>query len=199
MKKSSRQESIIVNNFFTLASIVMIAITIILYSKYISNDDYKNDSLKDKVIPLSCEKEVFSTSKVYNQKLLNESQKALDKGFYRLNGQYKKSIHSDSIIEDFISLFEVDSFYIKAIEKEEKNNINKFLQIDYEIIENDKKDPNNKQKDCKFCSGSVLTTFKAEQKEIFKFYIDFNLYDKNEIDKRIDCTIKAYRNNVKKL
>ena len=199
MKKSSRQESMIVNNFFTLASIVMIAITIILYSKYISNDDYKNDSLKDKVIPLSCEKEVFSTSKVYNQKLLNESQKALDKGFYRLNGQYKKSIHSDSIIEDFISLFEVDSFYIKAIEKEEKNNINKFLQIDYEIIENDKKDPNNKQKDCKFCSGSVLTVFKAEQKEIFKFYIDFNLYDKNEIDKRIDCTIKAYRNNVKKL
>ncbi len=199
MKKSSRQESMIVNNFFTLASIVMIAITIILYSKYISNDDYKNDSLKDKVIPLSCEKEVFSTSKVYNQKLLNESQKALDKGFYRLNGQYKKSIHSDSIIEDFISLFEVDSFYIKAIEKEEKNNINKFLQIDYEIIENDKKDPNNKQKDCKFCSGSVLTTFKAEQKEIFKFYIDFNLYDKNEIDKRIDCTIKAYRNHVKKL
>ena len=199
MKKSSRQESIIVNNFFTLASIVMIAITIILYSKYISNDDYKNDNLKDKVITLSCEKEVFSTSKVYNQKLLNESQKALDKGFYRLNGQYKKTTHSDSIIEDFISLFEVDSFYIKAIEKEEKNNINKFLQIDYEIIENDKKDPNNKQKDCKFCSGSVLTIFKAEQKEIFKFYIDFNLYDKNEIEKRIDCTIKAYRNNVKKL
>ena len=199
MKKSSRQESIIVNNFFTLASIVMIAITIILYSKYISNDDYKNDNLKDKVITLSCEKEVFSTSKVYNQKLLNESQKALDKGFYRLNGQYKKATYSDSIIEDFISLFEVDNFYIKAIEKEEKTNINKFLQIDYEIIENDKKDPNNKQKDCKFCSGSVLTTFKAEQKEIFKFYIDFNLYDKNEIDKRIDCTIKAYRNNVKKL
>ena len=199
MKKSSRQESIIVNNFFTLASIVMIAITIILYSKYISNDDYKNDSLKDKVIPLSCEKEVFSTSKVYNQKLLNESQKALDKGFYRLNGQYKKATYSDSIIEDFISLFEVDNFYIKAIEKEEKTNINKFLQIDYEIIEYDRKDPNKKQKDCKFCSGSILTTFKAEQKEIFKFYIDFNLYDKNEIDKRIDCTIKAYRNNVKKL
>ena len=38
MKKSSRQESIIVNNFFTLASIVMIAITIILYSKYIVAD-----------------------------------------------------------------------------------------------------------------------------------------------------------------
>ena len=179
MKKSSRQESIIVNNFFTLASIVMIAITIILYSKYISNDDYKNDNLKDKVITLSCEKEVFSTSKVYNQKLLNESQKALDKGFYRLNGQYKKATYSDSIIEDFISLFEVDNFYIKAIEKEEKTNINKFLQIDYEIIEYDRKDPNKKQKDCKFCSGSILTTFKAEQKEIFKFYIDFNLYDKN--------------------
>jgi hypothetical protein len=196
---SQMRQSLIVNNFFTLASIVIISITIILYSKYISNDDYKNDDLKEKVIPLSCEKEVFSTSKVYNQELLNESQKALDKGFYRLNGQYKKSTHSESIIEDFISLFEVDSFYIKSIDKEEKDNINKFLQIDYQIIENDKKDPNNKQKDCKFCSGSILTTFKAEQKDIFKFYIDFNLYDKNEIEKRIDCTIKAYRNHVKKI
>ena len=120
MKKSSRRESLIVNNFFTLASIVMIAITIILYSKYISNDDYKNDNLKDKVITLSCEKEVFSTSKVYNQKLLNESQKALDKGFYRLNGQYKKATYSDSIIEDFINN-ELD--YVR-----DRDNVDEFLE-----------------------------------------------------------------------
>ena len=74
---SQRRQSLIVNNFFTLVSILLISITIVLYSKYISNDDYKNDNLKEKVISLPCEKETFSTSKVFNQKLLNDPIKAL--------------------------------------------------------------------------------------------------------------------------
>lgn len=194
-----KRQSLIVNNFFTLASIVMISITIILYSKYISNDDYKNDDLKEKVIPLSCEKQTFSTSKVFNQKLLNDSMKALDKGHYKLEGAYTKSTYSDSIIEDFISLDEINSFYIKSLEISPKENINKYLTISYKIIENDKKDPNKKTKDCKLCSGSILTSFKADDKDIFKFYIDFNLYDKNEIASKIDCSIKVYENSVKKI
>jgi hypothetical protein len=197
--KSSRRESLIVNNFFTLASIVIISITIILYSKFISNDDYKNEYLKEKVVPLSCEKDTFSTSKVFNQKLLNDSIKALDKGYYKLEGAYTKSVYQNSIIEDFISLDELNNYYKTSIEVSPKKNINKFLTISYKIIENDKRDPKNKSKDCKLCSGSVMTTFKANEKDIFKFYIDFNLYDKNEIASKIDCTIKAYENNVKKI
>ncbi len=194
-----RRQSLIVNNFFTLASIIIISITIVLYSKYISNDDYKNDNLKEKVIPLACEKQTFSTSKVYNQKLLNDSIKALDKGFYKLEGSYTKSVYLSSIIEDFVSLKELDNYYNNAIQRKPKADINKYLTIFYKIIENDKKDPKKNPKDCKFCSGSILTTFKAENKDIFKFYIDFNLYDKNEIASKIDCTIKAYENNVKKI
>ena len=191
-----RRQSLIVNNFFTLASIAMITISIVLYSKFIVGS---NEPSKEEVIPLSCEKEIFSTSKVYNQKLLNDSIKALDKGFYKLNGQYVKSVYSKSIIEEFISLNEINSFYIDAISSKPKEDINKFLTIDYEIIENDKKDPNKKSKECKICSGSILTSFKANESEIFRFYIDFNLYDKDEISRRIDCTIKAYRNNAKKI
>lgn len=193
-----RRQSLIVNNFFTLASIVMLSISMILYSKFIANDE-PEEAKKIKVTPLSCEKEVFSTSKLYNQKLLNDSINALDKGYYKLDGAYVKSVHSDSIIEEFISLGEIDGFYKKAIEKNPKEDISKFLTIKYEIIENDKKDPNKKSKECKICSGSILTSFKANETEIFRFYIDFNLYDKDEISRRIDCTIKAYRNNAKKI
>lgn len=196
--RSSRRQSLIVNNFFTLASIVMLSITMVLYSKFIANDE-PEEAKKIKVIPLSCEKDIFSTSKVYNQKLLNDSLKALDKGYYKLDGAYVKSVHSDSIIEEFVSLGELDGFYKKAIEKNPKEDISKFLTIKYEIIENDKKDPNKKSKECKICSGSILTSFKANEAEIFRFYIDFNLYDKDEISRRIDCTIKAYRNNAKKI
>lgn len=197
MKRGAR-DSVIVNNFFTLASIVMISITIILYSKYIANDGYEEPT-KEIVTPLSCEKEVFTVSKVYNQELLNESMKALYRGFYKLEGTYKKSQQMPSIIEDFISIDELNSYYIKAIEKTPKENKNKYLTIKYEIIENDKKDTNKKASNCKFCSGAILTSFMAEEKEIFKFYIDFRLYDKNEIASKIDCTIKVYENHVKKL
>lgn len=197
MRKGAR-DSVIVNNFFTLASIVMISITIILYSKYIANDGYEEPT-KEIVTPLSCEKEVFTVSKVYNQELLNESMKALYRGFYKLEGTYKKSQQMPSIIEDFISIDELNSYYIKAIEKTPKENKNKYLTIKYEIIENDKKDTNKKASNCKFCSGAILTSFMAEEKEIFKFYIDFRLYDKNEIASKIDCTIKVYENHVKKL
>ena len=196
--RNLRRQSLIVNNFFTLASIVILSISMILYSKFIANDE-PEEAKKIKVTPLSCEKEIFSTSKLYNQKLLNDSINALDKGYYKLDGAYVKSVHSDSIIEEFVSLGEIDGFYKKAIEKNPKEDISKFLTIKYEIIENDKKDPNKKSKECKICSGSILTSFKANETEIFRFYIDFNLYDKDEISRRIDCTIKAYRNNAKKI
>ena len=196
--KNGARDSVLVNNFFTLASIVLIAVTIILYSKYIANDGY-DEVTKEEVIPLSCEKEVFSASKVYNQELLNKSMKALNKGFYKLEGTYKKSQQNQSIIEDFISLDELNSYYVKAIEKNPKVDINKYLTIKYEIIENDRKEQNKKISNCKFCSGGILTSFLADDKEIFKFYIDFRLYDKNEIASKIDCTIKVYENNVKKL
>lgn len=197
MRKGAR-DSVLVNNFFTIASIVLIVITITIYSKYIANDGY-DEVTKEEVIPLSCEKEVFSVSKVYNQELLNKSMKAFNKGFYRLEGSYKKSQQSQSIIEDFISLDELNSYYVKSIEKKPKVDINKYLTIKYEIIENDRKEQNKKISNCKFCSGGILTSFLADDKEIFKFYIDFRLYDKNEIASKIDCTIKVYENNVKKL
>lgn len=197
MKRGAR-DSLIVNNFFTLASIVLICITIVLYSKYIANDSYE-EIKKEEVIPLLCEKEIFTVSKVYNQELLNKSMKALNKGFYKLEGSYKKSQQTQSIIEDFISIEELNSYYVKAIEKKSKEDISKYLTIKYEIIENDKKEQNKKMSDCKFCSGAIWTSFLADDKEIFKFYTDFKIYDKNEIASRIDCTIKAYKNNVKKL
>lgn len=197
MKRGAR-DSVIVNNFFTLASIILIVIVIVIYSKYIANDTYE-EVTKEEVIPLSCEKEIFTVSKVYNQELLNESMKALNKGFYKLEGSYKKAQQTQSIIEDFISIDELNSFYAKVIGKKTKENISRYLTIKYEIIENDKKDVSKKLSNCKFCSGAILTSFLADKKEIFKFYIDFNLYDKTEIEKRIDCTIKVYKNHVKKL
>ena len=197
--KRRRSQSLIINNFFTLASIVMISITIILYSKYITTPLKPKEIKKEEVSTLFCQKQNYSMSFVYNQRLLNNSIKALNNGYYKLNGEYIKSEYSKSIIEKFISLDELNSFYISSIKVSPKKDINKFLDISYKIIENDKKSPYNKKKKTKLYSGSIQTIFKAKEKKIFSFYTDFRLYDKDEIQSQIDCTIKVYKNHVKKL
>lgn len=194
MRRGMRQ-SLIVNNFFTLASIIIISVTITLYTKYFSDPE----PTKEIVTPLACQDESFFTLKVFNQKLLNESMKALNKGFYKLDGGYIKAQYADSIIEEFIKLDEVNNYYIKAISTPPKDEISKYLTINYELIENDRKDPNKKSKDCKLCSGSIQTSFRAGNVEIFRYYTDFLIFNKKEIESRIDCTIKVYKNHVKKL
>lgn len=197
MRKKAREGSA-TNNFFTLASIVIVSIVILVSSKYVTNQSEK--IRKEEVIPLSCEKDVFTVSKVYNQQLLNKSINALNEGSYSLQGHYKKSHNNPSIIEDFVSIFELDSYFVKSISKSPIENNEKDLNIKYYIIENDKKDENaRKLSNCKLCSGAILTSFLIAEEEIFKFYIDFNLYDKKEIEEKIDCTIKVYKNHVKKI
>lgn len=188
-----RRQSLIVNNFFTLASIIIICVTLTLYTKYFSEEK----SAKKNIKPLFCKSESFNTFKIFNQKLLDDSQNAIDKGFYKLDGGYIKSQYSKSIIEDFISLQELDTYYKSAIKIEPKKDIKRYLTINYEIIENDKKSPNKKVKKPKLYSGSIQTSFRAGNVEIFRYYTDFKIFDKNEIKSRIDCTIKVYRNHAK--
>lgn len=187
-----RRQSLVINNFFTLASIIIITVSLTLYVEYIAKEP---EITKTKVISLPCEKDTLTKYKVYNQELLNESLKALRKGYYKLNGSYKQN-SNNHVARNFISLTQLDDLYIQAIQKAPKTNIKKFLTIDYTLLEKDK---NDKIKRKGFYSGSMLTTFKAGQKDIFKIYTDFRVYDKNEIFSRIDCSIKVYKNNAKKL
>tara|TARA_B100001063_G_scaffold233386_1_gene249541 strand:- start:430 stop:1035 length:606 start_codon:yes stop_codon:yes gene_type:complete len=199
--KRNRRQSAIINNFFTLASIIMITITLVVYMKYIHVEKPDPDSKaiymkKEKVTPLECEEN--STSKLFNQKLLNKSLEALKKGYYKLDGGHIKAINSKSIIEDFISILETDKYFMKAINVPFKKDIQKFLTINYEIIENDKDKKIDLKKQNKFKSGTIRTSFRANSIEIFTFSKDFKFYDKDEIQSIIDCTIKVYKNHAKK-
>lgn len=199
MRKGRRQSSII-NNFFTLASIIIIAVTLTLYVKYIvpQNKQQKQNPNPRKNLPvLACQKETSTSFKVFNQNLVDSSLKALNSGYYKLSGGYIEAVYSKSNIKRFISIEELDSFYETSIGIKSKKDIKKYLTINYEIIENDRKNPNNKTKKNKLYSGSISTSFRAGSKEIFMFYTDFRLYDKNEIKNRIDCAIRTYKHYAK--
>ncbi len=59
------RDSLVVNNFFTFASIVIITITLTLYTKYI-----RNDSDKLKIKELQCQKQSYTKVTLFNHKLL---------------------------------------------------------------------------------------------------------------------------------
>lgn len=180
------RQSLVINNFFTLASIVIISVTLTLYTKYILKEDKKDT--------LPCQKEIESSYKISNQKLLNSSMKALNQGYYKLDGGYIKSQNSNSKIEKFLTLDEVDDYFINSIGVVPKKNINKYLLIKYEIIEDDSDILKKKE-----YSGEILSSFRVRGMEIFRYYTKFRYYDKDEIASKIDCTIKVYKNYVKKL
>lgn len=195
---SKRSQSQIINNFFSLASIIIISATLALYVKYIVPQNKKEKTPIKKIVkPLICQDETNTRVKVFNQALVDSSLKALNSGYYKLSGGYIEAVYSKSIIKNFISIEELDSFYMESVGIHPKKDIKKYLTINYEIIEADKKDPNKKDKTFKLHSGSILTSFRAGSKEIFSFYTDFRLYDKEEIKSRIDCTIRTYKNHAK--
>jgi len=195
MKRGAR-DSQVINNFFTLATIVMITVVIVLYSKYIVKDE-SQENIKERLV-LSCEKESYTFSKVFNQKLLNKSIRALDKGYYKLEGSYLQAEFMPSTIQDIVTLEEMDKYFENSIGIEPKKDIEKYLKIKYELVENDKKNPNKKDENYKLNSGSVITSFRINSKEIFRVYTDFQFMFKNAIKQRVDCSIKVFKSHVQK-
>ena len=196
MKRGAR-DSQIINNFFSLATIIIISVVIVLYSKYIVKDESEVKTKKD-IVQLKCEKDAYTFSKVFNQKLLDKSINALEKGYYKLEGSYLKAEFMPSTIQNVVSLEEMDKYFIESIGFEPKKDIEKYLKVKYEIIENDKKNPSKKNKECRLNSGSIMTSFRINSKEIFRVYTDFQFMYKNAIKQRVDCTIKVFKNNVQK-
>ena len=198
MKRGAR-DSQVINNFFSLATIIIISVVLALYTKYIVKDEseLKNPS-QNQILRLQCEKDEYTYSKVFNQKLLESSVKALKKGYYILDGAFIQSEYMKSNIKSIISLEEVDKFFKDSIGIKPTKNSKLFLKIQYEIIENDKKKSSKRNEESKLNSGSVKTSFIINSKEIFRVYTDFTFMYKNAIKQRVDCSIKVFRNHVEK-
>jgi len=179
------RDSLVINNFFTFASIVLITITIVLYVKYIQEDPSKL-----KIKDIQCQKNSFTKVTLFNHKLLKKSINALNKGYYKVDGAYLKSQTNRSTIEDVISIDEVKKYYETLIGVKPKLGIEKFLKIRFELIENGKNDKKNIK------AGTLISSFRINQKELLRFESDFKFMYKNAIKERIDCSMKVYKNYV---
>ncbi len=193
MKKGARPSQII-NNFFTFGTIVMISIVITLYSKYFGQNQNEPLPLPSKLKVLACFDE-NSKVRFTNSTLLQEASKALSKGFYKIDGGYIKSLNAKSYIQEYISLDELDSFFIESIKTAKAKNPAKYITIKYEVIENDKNDTTLEEKK-KFNFGALQTSIRLNGKEILWVFTDFRFFDKIELRKITDCTIRTLKANA---
>lgn len=190
--KQYRSQGVIINNFFTLATIILMSAVIAIYMKYIVKEKPRIHS------NLQCQKEIYSTDKVFNQKYLDKMAFLISQGRYELDGGILESIYMKSKIKNTIQLNEIDKFFIEALDILPLNTDKTVVQIRYELIENDKMDKRKKSDECKLNAGSLKTSFRVNGRESFRMYTDFMSYNKQEIKQRVQCTIKAFKSNESK-
>ena len=183
VKRTRPNDSIIINNLFTFATIVMITITIVLYNTYIVEPKKQRENLP---LKLPCQKENNSKVIVKNHNLVKKSYNAIKKGYYKLEGSFLK-LEKNSKIDGIITLKEIDTYIENLLNVKPKKDLQKYLKIKYEIIEGSKDNLN---------AGTVITSFRINSKEIFFMQSNFKFMYKNSIKQRVDCSIKVYENYV---
>lgn len=184
MRRGAR-DSQIVNNFFTFATIVIVSITLTIYNKYIVKE---KDTPKRLNSELACQQEVNTIDKISNPDLLKHSFTLLSKGHYIIDGGIIPTLDNESILTKKINIKNVTNIYLNSIGI---NSIStpRFLKIKYELIESEKQSSS---------AGKLLTSFRLQNKEVFRMSTVFNTYNINEIKKRVLCTMKAFKYNATK-
>jgi len=181
MRRGARQSQVI-NNFFSLATIVMVSVVLVLYVKYVVKEPKRLNS------NLTCQLEIDSTTdKIINEKFLKIGYELLNLGSYQLDGGMISSLEK-SVIAKKLDLKQINNIFLNSIDINLTKDRRRFLKIKYELIEN--------EDETKDAVASLLTSFRVNNKEVFRMSIDFLKYDLIEIEKRVQCTMKAFKHNA---
>ncbi|RXJ98788.1 hypothetical protein CRU98_08465 [Arcobacter sp. CECT 8986] len=178
------RQSQIINNFFTFATIVIVSVVLTLYSRYLTPD---KKSETTKFIKPTCFS-VNSEIRVNNKEYLSKLYKALNKGFYKLESNYIKSIKTKSYIQEYISLNDFNSYFVDAIKSPPLKEPKKYITIKNELIEYEKPNKN---------FAGVNTSFRINGKEVFGVFTNFVYFDTIKLNETVECTIRTLKTNAK--
>lgn len=181
MRRGARQSQII-NNFFSLATIILVTIVLVLYVKYINVEEPRVHS------NLQCQKDIKTSDKIISQKLINIQNLLISKGKFILDGGIIERIEYKSLIKSKIRISQTDKYFYEALNLFNTNNSEYFVKIKYEIIENKDFDTNS--------LATLLVSFRINGKESYIMNTDLLSYNKKDVKNRINCVIKAFKHNV---
>lgn len=192
-RKVQRSPGQVINNFFTLVTIVVMTAVITMYMKYVVEP--KNEALGNPNLP--CQQSIYTTQKIFDKELLTQASQFYENGQYEIRGGMILSEHMPSQIKDILTQDESDKLFLDIIKIVMKKDAQRYVTIQYEIIENDKQDPRKKSEECKLIDGSLMTSFRVNGKEAYRMYTDFEKATLPSIKERMECTIEAFKHNAK--
>lgn len=179
MQRGARQSQII-NNFFSLATIVLVSVTLTLYVKYIVKEKPRVNS------GLSCQETTYTEDKIYSSKLLNIQNKLISQGQFVLDGAFLDSLVKES--KNKLKISTLDKFFLISLNVFNNKTKETFVKIKYELIENEDIK--------KTIAGTLITSFRTNGQVSFYMKKEFNSYKEDEIKQAVACTIKAFKYNV---
>ncbi|MFA7083922.1 MAG: hypothetical protein WC141_05240 [Arcobacteraceae bacterium] len=195
MKKrvSRRNHSQIINNFYTLVTIVMMAAVIALYTKFINpNKENKNPI---EAVVLACQKGLKIEQKLVNEKLLKEAWQLFSEGNYELDAGV--IVEENFTLPSFLSLKKVNEMFENSIDVVAIKNAQKFLKIKYEIIQNNKNENESQNENKKVFELDFLVSFRINAKEIIRMKTSFNTTNPNDLASKVECIMESFKANAK--
>lgn len=185
-RRVEKSQGQIINNFFSLVTIVIMSIVITLYSKYVVEP--QKEKKKD---PLPCQLEIYTKDRITNKELLKNTLTLLENNRFIIDGGLLPSFDKNSTLEQKVKIENIDNMFLSAL-KQKPVKSNRFLKIKYEIIETDKKKI-KKDKNLKDSVAVLQTSFRFNGKEAYMHRTALEDLSSIFIRDRIECTIKAFK------
>ncbi len=148
-----------------------------------------------KIKRLECQDKTITFEKIFLNTPIKESIQSFLEGNYKISSsKINYSLLMESNLKNKLTIEELDKRVISTINKhiKMKKENSSFVDIDYYLYENDKKDPNKKNEDAKKYAGYLVFEFKYDGKLIYKIQTDYMKIDTSDVEERVDCIINSF-------
>ena len=174
------------NIFFTALAVFLFGVIAIEVFSSFTEKKAKSDRL-------SCHEEVVVFERIYHEDLIDKVQQAIIANDYELQVRVSKSSYMPTQLFDHITPQQIAQMLQDRYSKEYDAQAasSKSAVIDLFIYENDKEDPKKKNEAAKKYAGYLTLRYMIDEKEIYRFQIDFMDMQARDIDTRIDCAVKS--------
>jgi hypothetical protein len=146
-----------------------------------------------KSVRLECHKKSTVFERVYDQALIKEVQRALQKGEFELLSHAKKAQYMESKLFEYVDMKEVDAMVRNALAayKDPQAQSTTPVTIDYFVYENDKDDPGKKTKESKLFAGYLHFKVLVGGERIYVIQIDFMDLQGKDIPEKVECAVQS--------
>lgn len=141
---------------------------------------------------LPCQKEVVCFDRWRDDAvLIDRARTQLAAGNYELTGRQEYARYMKSDLNGTLTIDAIDTLFAEAIGLASKPGESPLL-IDYRLIENDKLDPAKKNPPKVDFSGYLLVSFKQDNREVYRFQIDYLDPKAADLRTRITCAVSSF-------